>query len=226
MTCDNIAEGKFTSTVKKFFNGDDLASWASQFGAEDGDILLVFSGPNTHHKTQECVGKMRHLMGTRFGLRSEGYAGLWVVDFPFSSGMKTREGTTRCTTRLPRPRRKTITCSKKAPMASMIPKKVGKARANAYDMVINGTEAGGGSIRIFDKELQHKVFELLGFTREEAQEQFGFLLGAFEYGAPPHGGLAFGLDRLCTLIGAGMGLADSSIRDYIAFPKTTKAAIR
>ena len=147
-------------------------------------------------------------MGSELGYRSEGFNALWVVNFPLLEWQ-------------PEENRYQ---AMHHPFTSCHPEDVAKmetdpgaVRANAYDMVINGVEVGGGSIRIFDREMQMKTFELLGFSREEAQEQFGFLLGAFEYGAPPHGGLAFGLDRLCTILGGG-----GSIRQYIAFPKNNQ----
>ena len=147
-------------------------------------------------------------MGSELGYRSEGFNALWVVNFPLLE-WEEEEGRYQ---------------AMHHPFTSAHPDDLdkfesapGEVRANAYDMVINGVEVGGGSIRIFDREIQMKTFELLGFTREAAQEQFGFLLGAFEFGAPPHGGLAFGLDRLCTIIGGG-----DTIRQYIAFPKNNQ----
>jgi len=198
-----FAKGKITSSVSKFFTEDDLKKWAERFGAKDGDLILVLFG--AEHSTRDSAGRLRNEMGNRMGLRSSGWSAHWVVDFPL---LEWDEEAGRYT-------------AMHHPFTSPHPEDMhlmdtdpGKVRAYAYDMVINGVEMGGGSIRIHSKELQHKVFKLLGFTKEEAEEQFGFLLGAFEYGAPPHGGLAFGFDRMCTLLGGGQ-----SIRDYIAFPK-------
>merc|ERR1711957_230242 len=157
------------------------------------------------------MGKFRHLMGSELGLREKGIVGLWVVNFPMLEWDEDDERfyakhhpfTSPWTDDI-----ETMTrLDKKDP-------KLADIRANAYDMVINGVEVGGGSVRIFNRDLQEKVFEVLGFSKEEAQAQFGFLMGAFEYGAPPHAGLAFGLDRLCTILGG-----KTSIRDFIAFPK-------
>jgi len=203
--CESLAEGKekFDSSCKKFFGKDDFLPWAKRCGAQDGDCICIFAGPRL--KTQECLGKFRHEMGTRLGMRNEGYHGLWVVDFPLLEWDEDEKRFTAMHHPFTSPKQEDFDKMESDP---------GAVRANAYDMVINGVEVGGGSIRIFDKKLQHKVFNLLGFSEEEAEAQFGFLLGAFEFGAPPHGGLAFGLDRLCTILGGG-----TSIRDYIAFPK-------
>jgi len=207
--CTCLAEGKLKlpSSVKKFFSEEDLAVWASRCDAKEGDLLAVFWGPKSD-KTRECVGKFRHLMGTQLGLRDEGFRALWVVDFP----MLEYDDEEKRYTAMHHP-----FTSPKEEDADLMATDPGKVRANAYDMVINGVEVGGGSIRVHDRALQMRLFELLGFTPEEADKQFGFLLGAFEYGAPPHGGLAFGLDRICTILGGG-----TSIRDYIAFPKNNK----
>lgn len=205
---------KIDSSVKKNFSAQELLAWCqacnSGAGAKDGDLVCVFAGPagKEADRTREICGKWRHIMGSDLGYRSEGFNALWVVNFPLLEWQ-------------PEENRYQ---AMHHPFTSAHPDDVGKmatapgeVRANAYDMVINGVEVGGGSIRIFDREIQMQTFKLLGFSEEEAQKQFGFLLGAFEYGAPPHGGLAFGLDRLCTIIGGG-----SSIRQYIAFPKNNQ----
>jgi len=203
--CNKLKEGglNFASSVGKFYNDDELAKWAKACDAKDGDLLLVLFGKE--HSTRDSAGRLRHEMGTRLGLRNKGFYGLWVVDFPL---LEWDEDANRYSA-MHHP----FTSPNPEDM-HLLDKEPGNVRALAYDMVINGVEMGGGSIRIHSKEMQHKVFSLLGFTKEAAEEQFGFLLGAFEYGAPPHGGLAFGFDRMCTLLGGG-----SSIRDYIAFPK-------
>ncbi|KAG8464214.1 hypothetical protein KFE25_003277 [Diacronema lutheri] len=194
------------SSAKKFYDADALKGWADACGCAEGDLICCFWGPRL--RTQTAAGKFRHLLGTELGLRSSGFSALWVVDFPLLEYDEEQN-------RYIAMHHPFTSCKPEdLPLMESDP---GKVRANAYDMVINGVEVGGGSIRIHDKAMQSKVFALLGFTPEEAKAQFGFLLGAFEYGAPPHGGLAFGLDRLCTLIGGG-----SSIRDYIAFPKNNQ----
>jgi len=157
------------------------------------------------------MGKFRHLMGTDLGLRSKGFCALWVVNFPMLEWDEDDDRYIAKHHPFTSPWVEDIdtmtSLDKKDP-------KLGDIRANAYDMVINGVEVGGGSVRIYNRELQAKVFEVLGFSKEEAEAQFGFLMGAFQYGAPPHAGLAFGLDRLCTILGG-----KTSIRDFIAFPK-------
>ncbi|CAK0900569.1 unnamed protein product [Prorocentrum cordatum] len=207
-------DGSFDCSAKKFFTDDQYKVWMAKAaekpgGCGAGDLFCMFSGPKL--KTQEAVGKFRHVMGTELGLRKEGYRALWVVNFPMLEWDEDDERfvakhhpfTSPWTDDI-----ETMTrLDKKDP-------KLGDIRANAYDMVINGVEVGGGSVRIFNRPLQEKVFEVLGFSKEDAQAQFGFLMGAFEYGAPPHAGLAFGLDRLCTILGG-----KTSIRDFIAFPK-------
>ena len=148
-------------------------------------------------------------------MRNEGFNALWVVDFPLLEWNDDENRYTAMHHPFTSPKVEDMKYMEKDPKTGKFDQeKIGKVRANAYDMVINGCEVGGGSIRVHDRELQSKVFDLLGFTKEEAESQFGFLLGAFEYGAPPHGGLAFGLDRLCMILGGA-----KSIRDYIAFPK-------
>lgn len=197
-------DGSIKSSVDKFYTPDDLKQWATFMGAKQGDLLLILAGDRK--KMLEALGTLRLEMGNRLNLRSpEKYVPLWVVDFPL---LEWDEETKRF-------------YAMHHPFTSPILEDVhlfdsepGVIRANAYDLVINGVEIGGGSIRIFDRNLQQKMFKALGFTEHEAEEQFGFLLNAFKYGAPPHGGVAFGFDRLCAIFGGS-----DSIRDYIAFPK-------
>lgn len=199
------ADGVVKSSVDKFYSEADLATWAAAFNAEPGDLILVLSGDGD--KVRKQLNELRLEMGTRMGLRDpNNYTVHWVVDFPL---LEYGEEEDRWFA-MHHP----FTSPKPEDIPLMLAGEFGKVRANAYDLVVNGVEVGGGSIRIFQKDLQSKMFEVLGFTPEEAQAQFGFLLDAFEYGAPPHGGLAFGFDRLCSLFGG-----TDSIRDYIAFPK-------
>lgn len=199
------ADGTFKSSVDKFFSQEDLQNWAKAMQAEAGDLLLVLSGET--HKTRKQLSELRLEMGTRLGLRDKNhFSCLWVVDFPL---LEFDEEAGRWFA-MHHP----FTAPKPEDLHYLDSKAYGKVRANAYDMVINGVEVGGGSIRIFDKALQAKMFEVLGFTPQEAEAQFGFLMNAFKYGAPPHGGIAFGFDRLCSLFGGA-----DSIRDFIAFPK-------
>jgi aspartyl-tRNA synthetase len=173
--------------------------------AESGDLLLILSGDE--HKTRKQLSELRLEMGTRLGLRDKNaFSCLWVIDFPL---LEFDEEQNRWFA-MHHP----FTSPKPEDLHHLETCDLGKIRANAYDMVINGVEVGGGSIRIFDKTLQAKMFEILGFTAEETESQFGFLMNAFKYGAPPHGGIAFGFDRLCSLFGGA-----DSIRDFIAFPK-------
>ena len=198
------ADGNFKSSVDKFFNADELKAVAQACGAKAGDLILILAGKAA--KTKTALGVLRLEMGNRLGLRDPfNYKLLWVVDFPL---LEWDEEAGRFFA-MHHP----FTAPKPEDDA-MLETDPGKVRANAYDMVINGVEVGGGSIRIHDKNLQKRMFKALGFSDEEAQAQFGFLMNAFEYGAPPHGGLAFGFDRLCALFGGA-----DSIRDYIAFPK-------
>lgn len=197
-------DGTFKSSVDKFYSNAQLAEWATYMGAKPGDLLLVLSG--VKDKTLGQLGELRLEMGTQLGLRDKDkFAPVWVVDFPL---LEWNEEAGRF-----HAMHHPFTSPKAEDMA-LIHTDPGKVRANAYDFVMNGNEIGGGSIRIHDQELQDKMFSLLGFSKEEAQNQFGFLLNAFRYGAPPHGGIAFGLDRLVTLF-AGC----DSIRDVMAFPK-------
>ncbi|MFN0188923.1 MAG: aspartate--tRNA ligase [Bacteroidia bacterium] len=198
------ADGSVKSTVDKFYSPEELKKWAEAFNAEPGDLLMVMAGEA--NKTRKALNELRLEMGTRLGLRNkDNYQCLWVVDFPL---LEYSEEASRFFA-MHHPFTSPLVHD-----ISLLDTDPGKIRANAYDMVINGVEVGGGSIRIFNKDLQKKMFSILGFTDEEAQAQFGFLMTAFEYGAPPHGGIAFGFDRLCSLFGGS-----ESIRDFIAFPK-------
>jgi aspartyl-tRNA synthetase len=193
------------SSVDKFYNEEQLKRWAEAFGAEQGDLMLLMAGGVD--KTRKALNELRLEMGNRLGLRpKDKFSALWVVDFPL---LEENEADGRWYA-MHHP----FTSPKPEDIAHLDAGDYGKVRANAYDLVINGVEIGGGSIRIHDRELQAKMFGILGFTPEEAQAQFGFLMNAFEFGAPPHGGLAFGFDRLCSLFGGA-----DHIRDYIAFPK-------
>ncbi len=199
------ADGSVKSSVDKFYDEATLKQWAEAMNAAPGDLLLIMAGATD--KTRKALCELRLEMGTRLGLRNPDlYSCLWVLDFPL---LEFNEEENRWFA-MHHP----FTSPKPEDIALMNEGKFGQVRANAYDMVVNGVEVGGGSIRIFDKTLQAKMFDVLGFTKEEAQAQFGFLMNAFEYGAPPHGGIAFGFDRLCSLFGG-----ENSIRDFIAFPK-------
>lgn len=197
-------DGVLTSSVNKFYNEDDLKAIAEKFNAQKGDLMLVMSGDT--NKVRAQLSALRMELGNRLGLRKgDEFAPLWVVDFPLlewdeESG---RYHAMHHPFTSPKP--------EDIPLLETSPEKV---RANAYDLVLNGNEIGGGSIRIYDKDLQSKMFALLGFSPEEAEAQFGFLMNAFRYGAPPHGGLAFGFDRLVAILDG-----NEVIRDYIAFPK-------
>ncbi len=197
-------DGSFKSSVDKFYDESALRSWATAMAAKPGDLLLILSGPE--EKTRKQLSELRLHLGNQLGLRDKNkFSPLWVLDFPL---FEWDEETKRYHAKhhpFTSPKREDI------PLLDSDP---GKVRANAYDMVLNGTEIGGGSIRIHDKATQQLMFKKLGFTDEEAKKQFGFLMEAFEYGAPPHGGIAFGFDRLCSLFGGA-----DSIRDFIAFPK-------
>lgn len=197
-------DGVVTSSVNKFYNEEDLQRVAAAFNAKAGDLILLMSGNSNKVRTQ--LSALRMELGNRLGLRKgDEFAPLWVIDFPL---LEWDEETGRYH-------------AMHHPFTSPKPEDVhlletdpGKARANAYDMILNGNEIGGGSVRIFNKELQSKMFDLLGFTKEEAEAQFGFLMNAFKFGAPPHAGLAFGFDRLVAILDG-----NEVIRDYIAFPK-------
>ena len=202
--CKYNEDGTSKSTVDKFFDEDARNVWAEKAGCKDGDLLLIMSGGLD--KTRKALGTLRLHLAEELGLRNpEVFAPLWVLDFPL---LEWDEDTKRYH-------------AMHHPFTSPKPDDIAKldtdpaaVRANAYDLVINGNEIGGGSIRIHDRDLQQLMFKHLGFTDKEAKEQFGFLMQAFEYGAPPHGGVAFGFDRLCAIMGG-----QESIRDFIAFPK-------
>jgi len=197
-------DGTVKSSVDKFYTPEDLKKWSEILNAKPGDLILVLAG--VRKKTLSALSELRLEMGTRLGLRKSGvYIPLWVVDFPL---VEWDEEEKRF-------------FAMHHPFTSPVPEDLplmetnpGKVRANAYDLVINGVEIGGGSIRIHDASVQRLMFKVLGFTPEEAEEQFGFLLNAFKYGAPPHGGVAFGFDRWVAMFGG-----QDSIRDFIAFPK-------
>ena len=197
-------DGTLKSSVDKFYSPEDLKKWTVIMDAKPGDLLLILSGEKK--KTLTALSELRLEMGNRLGLRTrDRFFPLWVVDFPL---LEWDEESRRF-------------YAMHHPFTSPVPEDLhlmetepGKVRANAYDLVINGVEIGGGSIRIHDAEVQKLMFKVLGFSNEEAEEQFGFLLNAFKYGAPPHGGVAFGFDRWVAMFGG-----QDSIRDFIAFPK-------
>ena len=202
--CRVNEDGTLKSSVDKFFNEDELKLWKQAFNAKEGDLILILAG--SKNKVRKQLNELRLEMGNRLGLRDKDtYACHWVIDFPL---LEFDEESGRYHA-MHHP-----FTSPKPDDIQLLDTDPGSVRANAYDMVINGVEVGGGSIRIFNKELQAKMFGLLGFSPEEAQNQFGFLMNAFEFGAPPHGGIAFGFDRLCSLFGGA-----EVIRDFIAFPK-------
>ena len=197
-------DGTYKSSVDKFYDQEDLAKWAQITGAKPGDMLFVLSGQAD--KTRTKLSALRMELATRLGLRNPAeFAPLWVVDFPL---LELDEESGRW-----HAMHHPFTSPKPEDM-DLLATNPGKVRANAYDMVLNGNEIGGGSIRIHDKATQQLMFKYLGFTEEEARNQFGFLMDAFQFGAPPHGGLAFGLDRLVSILGG-----QETIRDFIAFPK-------
>lgn len=198
------ADGTIKSSVDKFYNEEELKKWAAAFNAQPGDLMLLMAGEE--NKTRKALSELRLEMGTRLGLRDKNtFACHWVIDFPLLEWNEEVKRWHAMHHPFTSPKPEDIALLDSAP---------GTVRANAYDMVINGVEIGGGSIRIFNKQLQARMFELLGFTKEDAQAQFGFLMNAFEFGAPPHGGIALGFDRLCSMFGGS-----DSIRDFIAFPK-------
>jgi aspartyl-tRNA synthetase len=197
-------DGSYKSSVDKFYDQEDLAYWAKVTGAKTGDMIFVLSGPANKTRTQ--LSALRMELASRLGLRNPAeFAPLWVVDFPL---LELDEESGRW-----HAMHHPFTSPKPEDM-ELLATDPGKVRANAYDMVLNGNEIGGGSIRIHDKATQQLMFKYLGFTEEEARNQFGFLMDAFQFGAPPHGGLAFGLDRLVAILGG-----QETIRDFIAFPK-------
>ena len=203
-------DGSIKSSVDKFYSPEDLKTWLDRCGAVAGDMLLILCGKAM--ETREQMNCLRLEMGNQLGLRNpDDYKPLWVIDFPL---LEWDEETQRYYAKhhpftAPKPEDEYL--------LDEDPSRWGEIRANAYDIVLNGVEIGGGSVRIFDRELQNKMFRTLGFTDESAQAQFGFLMNAFEYGAPPHAGLAFGFDRFCSLFGG-----QESIRDFIAFPKNNQ----
>ena len=199
-------DGSFKSSVDKFFDQDALSIWAKSFEAKPGDLMLILAGKK--EQTRKALNDLRLEMGDRLELRpNDKICPAWVIDFPL---LEWDEETQRYHA-MHHP-----FTSPKSEYMDQVDTTPESIKASAYDMVINGVEIGGGSIRIHKRALQSKMFDALGFTKEEAEAQFGFLLGAFEYGAPPHGGIAFGLDRLCSLFGGA-----ESIRDFIAFPKNS-----
>ncbi|OOV28490.1 aspartate--tRNA ligase [Flavobacterium sp. LM5] len=197
-------DGTYKSSVDKFYDQDDLTNWAKTTGAKPGDMIFVLSGPAD--KTRAQLSALRMELATRLGLRNPAeFAPLWVIDFPLLEFDEESGRYHAMHHPFTSPKPEDLHLLETAP---------GKVRANAYDMVLNGNEIGGGSIRIHDKATQQLMFKYLGFTEEEAKAQFGFLMDAFQFGAPPHGGLAFGLDRLVAILGG-----QETIRDFIAFPK-------
>jgi aspartyl-tRNA synthetase len=212
------ADGTYKSSVDKFYSEEKLKAIADAAGAQAGDLVLILAG--AEERTRKAISELRLELGERLGLRrKDEFKLLWVLDFPL---FEYAEEDNRWVAR-----HHPFTAPKPSQIATMIdnspvidnPEKYlehpyAGIKANAYDLVLNGNEIGGGSIRIFQRPLQEKMFAALGMTEEEAQHKFGFLLGAFEYGAPPHGGIAFGFDRLCAILGGS-----ESIRDFIAFPK-------
>ncbi len=198
------ADGTFKSSVDKFYSLEDLQSWAKRCNAEPGDLILILCGET--ERTQKQLCELRLEVGERLGLRDRNtFNCLWIIDFPLLE--KDEELGRYFAKHHP-------FTSPKTEDIALLDSEPGEVRANAYDLVINGVEIGGGSVRIYNSDLQRRMFEVLGFTEEKAEEQFGFLMNAFKYGAPPHAGIAFGLDRLVSIF-AGL----DSIRDCIAFPK-------
>ncbi|MDT0690890.1 aspartate--tRNA ligase [Salegentibacter sp. F188] len=197
-------DGSLKSSVDKFYSSEDLLGWAQQTGAKAGDLILVMAGDTDKTRTQ--LSALRMHLGNELGLRNpDEFAPLWVLDFPLLEWDEETQRYNAMHHPFTSPKKEDI------PLLETNP---GEVRANAYDLVLNGNEIGGGSIRIHDKKTQSKMFDYLGFTEEEAKEQFGFLMEAFQYGAPPHGGIAFGFDRLVAILGG-----QETIRDFIAFPK-------
>lgn len=204
-------DGSIKSPLSKFYTEADFRAWAEKAGSKKGDILFILSGETD--KTRKQLGELRLELGARLGLRNPAvFKPLWVVDFPL---LEWDEETARFYA-MHHP----FTSPKREQIPSMLNgdhETMKNLRADAYDLVLNGVEIGGGSIRIYDRDLQSKNFKLLGMTEEEAESKFGFLLGAFDFGAPPHGGIAFGFDRLCAVMSGS-----NSIRDFIAFPKNNQ----
>jgi aspartyl-tRNA synthetase len=197
-------DGTFKSSVDKFYSEEDLKQWTKRLNAKAGDLLLVLAGEA--HKTRTQLSVLRMEMAKNLGLRNPNeFAPLWIVDFPLLEWDEESKRFHAMHHPFTSPKKEDIELLKTNP---------GKVRANAYDLVLNGNEIGGGSIRIHDRDTQKMMFDYLGFTDKEAENQFGFLMNAFEFGAPPHGGIAFGLDRLVAILGG-----QETIRDFIAFPK-------
>ncbi|MBG6234823.1 aspartyl-tRNA synthetase [Pedobacter sp. CAN_A7] len=202
--CRHNGDGTLKSSVDKFYSEEELAKWSAALGSQPGDLMLIMAGSTD--KVRKQLSELRLEMGNRLGLRNKDvYSALWVLDFPLLEWDEESERYHAMHHPFTSPKPEDI---------ALLDTNPGEVRANAYDMVVNGTEIGGGSIRIHDRTLQALMFKHLGFSPEEAQKQFGFLMDAFEFGAPPHGGIAFGFDRLCSIF-AGL----DSIRDVIAFPK-------
>ena len=200
--------GIFSSSVKKFFKDTQLEEWGKKFDARKGDLILILAGEK--QKTRKALSDLRMQLGEALGLRNpKEFAPLWVVDFPLLDWDEDEKRWVAKHHPFTSPKSEDI---------KLISSNPGAMRANAYDLVLNGNEIGGGSIRIHEKKLQTEIFKLLGFSKEDAKNQFGFLMDAFEFGAPPHGGIALGFDRLVALMGG-----DEVIRDYIAFPKNNSA---
>ena len=200
--------GTFSSSVKKFFNDTQLEEWGKKFDARKGDLILILAGEK--QKTRKALSDLRMHLAETLGLRNpKEFAPLWVVDFPLLDWDEDEKRWVAKHHPFTSPKSEDIDLMSSNP---------GAMRANAYDLVLNGNEIGGGSIRIHEKKLQTEIFKLLGFSKEDAKNQFGFLMDAFEFGAPPHGGIALGFDRLVALMGG-----DEVIRDYIAFPKNNSA---
>jgi aspartyl-tRNA synthetase len=198
------ADGSLKSSVDKFYSPEELKAWAAKFNAQPGDLILLLAGET--YTTRKQLNELRLLMGDKLGLRDKNkFSALWVLDFPLLEWNEEAKRYHAMHHPFTSPKPEDI---------KLLDTNPGDVRANAYDMVINGTEVGGGSIRIHDRATQQMMFSHLGFKEEEAKKQFGFLMEAFEFGAPPHGGIAFGFDRLCSLFGGA-----DSIRDFIAFPK-------
>lgn len=205
--CKHEEDNSIKSSVDKFYTPEDLKLWAEQCKSNPGDLILILSGKLG--QTQKQMNELRLHLGSQLGLRNKDtFSLLWVVDFPL---LEWDEESQRYHA-MHHP-----FTSPKPEHLHLLDTNPGHINANAYDLVINGVEIGGGSIRIYDKSIQSKMFQILGFTEQEAQNQFGFLMNAFEYGAPPHGGIALGFDRLCSLFGGS-----DSIRDFIAFPKNNQ----
>ena len=200
--------GTFSSSVKKFFNDTQVEEWGKKFDARKGDLILILAGEK--QKTRKALSDLRMHLGEALGLRNpKEFSPLWVIDFPLLDWDEDEKRWVAKHHPFTSPKSEDINLMRSNP---------GAIRANAYDLVLNGNEIGGGSIRIHEKKLQTEIFKLLGFSKEDAKNQFGFLMDAFEFGAPPHGGIALGFDRLVALMGG-----DEVIRDYIAFPKNNSA---